>query len=141
MRSSIGIFKSSCICGSSNVHGRSNSPHHHVTTFTSAHAPHDSVFALLVLWLSSCSFAPDSVSWDDSEDVACFNFLSKEEEYVNSVDEEDGNCPVYIDREGNIINVGSSCKQTSQHSSSSSSSSEHAGSSPRLAAGDAWQSN
>uniref|UniRef100_A0A383VUK8 Ubiquinol oxidase n=1 Tax=Tetradesmus obliquus TaxID=3088 RepID=A0A383VUK8_TETOB len=49
------------------------------------------------------SFAPDSISWD--EDVAGYNFLSKEEEYVNSVDEEDGNCPVYIDREGNIINV------------------------------------
>lgn len=30
---------------------------------------------------------------------------------MNSVDEEDGNCPVYIDREGNIINVGGSCKQ------------------------------
>jgi hypothetical protein len=30
---------------------------------------------------------------------------------VNSVDEEDGNCPVYIDRDGNIVNVGGSCKQ------------------------------
>jgi hypothetical protein len=57
--------------------------------------------------LCSCSFAPGTISWDDSEDVAGFPFLSKEE-YVNSVDEEDGNCPVYIDREGNIINVSGS---------------------------------